>query len=228
MKKALAHLKKCDPILAEIITRVGPPRPLRRPATFWAMARSIVFQQLAGAAANTIFTRVERACAAALGVTLPEGDIPPAEGAAVVTPEAILKLDDQQLRSCGLSRQKLSYLRDLAEKALSREVDFERLPQMSDEEVIAHLTRVKGIGVWSAQMFLMFALRRLDVMPTVDVGINTAICRAYRKRKVPKAKQILKIAEPWRPYRTLACWYLWRSLEQKKDPPPRRAKSSRK
>jgi DNA-3-methyladenine glycosylase II len=224
MRKAINHLKKADPVMAEIIARVGPPRPLHRPATFWAMVRSIVFQQLAGAAARTIFDRLERACAAAIGSTVTPNEIPPEEGSAVVTPEAILKLSEEQMRACGLSRQKLSYIRDLAEKARSGEVDFAKLPQMSDEEVIEHLTRVKGIGVWSAQMFLMFALHRLDVMPTVDFGINSAICRHYRKRKMPKAKQILKLAECWRPYRTVACWYLWRSMDKpaKKSPAPQK------
>ena len=222
MRKAINHLKKVDPVMAEIIQRLGPPRPLHRPATFWAMVRSIVFQQLAGAAAKTIFDRLERACAATLGVTLPAYEIPPEEGTAVVTPEAILQLSEAQMRACGLSRQKLSYIRDLAEKAKSGEVDFTRLPQMSDEEVIEHLTRVKGIGVWSAQMFLMFALHRLDVMPTADFGINSAICRHYRKRKMPKPKQILKLAECWRPYRTVACWYLWRSMDKANALPPKK------
>jgi DNA-3-methyladenine glycosylase II len=121
------------------------------------------------------------------------------------------------MRACGLSRQKLSYIRDLAAKTLAGEVDFASLPNMSDEEVIAHLTRVKGVGVWSAQMFLIFALGRLDVMPTVDLGINMAICRHYRKRKIPKPKQILKLSESWKPYRSLACWYLWRSADQPKE-----------
>ena len=120
MKKAVNHLQKCDPVLADIIRRVGPPRPLQRPPTFWAMTRSIVFQQLAGAAAKTIFERLERACAAALGVTLENHDIPADEGATVVTPEAILMLSEEQMRACGLSRQKLSYIRDLAQKAQSR------------------------------------------------------------------------------------------------------------
>ena len=234
MKKAVSHLKNCDPVMAEIIARVGPPRPLRRPATFWAMARSIVFQQLAGAAARTIFERLERSCAAALGVSVTAHGIPADEGAAVVTPGAILKLTEEQMRACGLSRQKLSYIRDLAAKAQSGEVDFTRLPQMSDEDVIEHLTRVKGIGVWSAQMFLMFALDRGDVMPTADLGLNTAIRLAYRKRKIPKPVQILKLSEPWRPYRTLACWYLWRWLEAqprvvaKKAPSPQRALRTRR
>ena len=213
MRKAINHLKKVDPVMAEIIQRLGPPRPLHRPATFWAMVRSIVFQQLAGAAAKTIFDRLERACAATLGVTLPAYEIPPEEGTAVVTPEAILQLSEAQMRACGLSRQKLSYIRDLAEKAKSGEVDFTRLPQMSDEEVIEHLTRVKGIGVWSAQMFLMFRLGRPNVLPVGDLGIQKGIQQAYRLRKLPSPKRVAQIGRPWAPYATVASWYLWRSLE---------------
>jgi DNA-3-methyladenine glycosylase II len=119
------------------------------------------------------------------------------------------------MRACGLSKQKLSYIRDLAEKTISGDVNFGQLPDMDDEDVIEHLTRVKGIGRWSAQMFLMFALRRPDVMPTVDLGINMAIKKAYRKRQVPKPPQILKLSEPWRPFRSVACWYLWRSVDVK-------------
>jgi DNA-3-methyladenine glycosylase II len=137
--------------------------------------------------------------------------------AACLTPEAVLALTEQQMRACGLSRQKLSYIRDLAEKTRSREVDFEQLAQMTEEDVIAHLTRVKGIGVWSAQMFLMFALRHPDIMPTADYGIRAAIKKSYRKRKLPTPAQMLKVSEPWRPYRSVACWYLWRSMESPAD-----------
>ena len=119
------------------------------------------------------------------------------------------------VRAIGFSRAKASYLRDLAEKTRAGLLNFAELPNMTDEDVIEHLTQVKGIGVWSAQMFLMFALRRPDVMPTLDFGINNAIRKHYRKRKMPKPKQVLKISEPWRPYRTAACWYLWRSLDVK-------------
>ena len=210
MRHAIRHLKQCDPVLAEIIGQIGPFKPAQRPANFEAMARSIVFQQLAGAAARTIFERLRKACEQT-GVGAHE--ISPFDGGYMMTPEAILALSEAQLRACGLSKQKLSYVRDLAEKTLSGDVDFARMPEWTDEEVIEHLTRVKGIGVWSAQMFLIFALGRLDVMPTVDLGINTAIVKAYRKRKMPKPKQILALAEQWRPYRSLACWYLWRYVE---------------
>lgn len=195
MRSAVKHLKAADPVLAAIIERVGPYRPRHATPDFENMARSIAYQQLHGKAAATIFGRLHTACANCL------------------TPEAVLKLTVEEMRACGLSKQKLSYIRDLAEKTLSGDVNFEQLPNMDDEDVIEHLTRVKGIGRWSAQMFLMFALKRPDVMPTVDLGINVAIKKAYRKRKVPKPTQILKIAEPWRPFRSVACWYLWRSLD---------------
>jgi DNA-3-methyladenine glycosylase II len=117
------------------------------------------------------------------------------------------------MRTCGLSRQKLSYIRDLAEKTLHGEIVFERLSQLTDAEVIQELTRVKGIGVWSAQMFLMFALRRQNVMPTGDYGIRAAIKKAYRKRNLPKPEEMLKLSRKWHPYCTLACYYLWRSLD---------------
>jgi DNA-3-methyladenine glycosylase II len=211
MRKAINHLKKCDPVMASIIARVGAYKFERRPATFEAMARAIVFQQLAGAAARTIYQRLQAACEQAVNGQNTERSL---YGGFAITPESVLALSEEQLRACGLSRQKLSYIRDLAQKTVSGEVDFASLPDMSDEEVIAHLTRVKGVGVWSAQMFLIFALGRLDVMPTVDLGINMAICRHYRKRKIPKPKQILKFAEKWKPYRSLACWYLWRSADK--------------
>jgi DNA-3-methyladenine glycosylase II len=197
MPSAIAHLKSADPVIAAIIESIGPYKPRYAPPTFENMARSIAYQQLHGKAAATIFGRLLTACDACL------------------TPQSVLDLSIEQMRDCGLSRQKLSYIRDLAEKTISGDVNFEQLSQMDDEDVIEHLTRVKGIGRWSAQMFLMFALRRPDVMPVVDFGINMAIQRAYRKRKVLKPPQILKVAEPWRPFRSVACWYLWRSVDVK-------------
>ena len=204
MKRAIRHLQQADPVMAAIIERIGPFKMRYRDPSFDAMARSIVFQQLHGKAAATIFERVRCACL--------NGSVQIGSG---LTPASILALSEAQLRACGLSRQKLSYLRDLAQRTASGEIDFARLPEMSDEDVIEHLTRVKGIGVWSAQMFLIFALRRQNVMPTADYGINAAIKRAYRKRQMPKPKQILKISRPWRPYCSVASWYLWRYSELK-------------
>lgn len=195
MRKAIVHLRRNDPVLAAIIDRIGPISPSFREPDFASVARSIVFQQLNGRAAKTIFDRFQ---------ALLDGKI---------TPDAVLATPPERLRTCGLSKQKLSYLQSLAEKTRSGEVDFARLPAMSDAEVIAHLTRVKGIGTWSAQMFLMFALRRPNVLPTGDYGIRAAIKKAYRKRQLPNPKQMLRIARPWEPYCTLACFYLWRSLD---------------
>jgi DNA-3-methyladenine glycosylase II len=132
-----------------------------------------------------------------------------------VSPEGILKLTDEQLRSVGLSKQKSSYLKDLATKTQDGLLNFAKLPEMSDEEVIEHLTQVKGVGVWTAHMFLMFTLRRPDVLPTGDYGVQAAMKKHYRKRKMPKPKDMEKIAGAWSPYRSIACWYLWRSLDIK-------------
>jgi DNA-3-methyladenine glycosylase II len=195
MRKAILHLKKSDPVLAAIIERIGPVQVGYREPTFESLARAIVFQQLHGKAARTIYERLQVAAGGK------------------VTPESMLALSEQEMRACGLSRQKLSYIRDLAAKTICGDVVFEQLPEMSDAEVIEHLTRVKGIGVWSAQMFLMFALRRPNVMPTGDYGIRAAIKKAYRKRKIPEAKDLLKLSRNWEPYCTLACYYLWRSLD---------------
>ena len=212
MRKATIHLQACDPVLAAIIKRVGPLRMPYREPTFAALARSITFQQLAGGAASTIWGRVVDAAAP---------HIPPAErltkpdGFGHVTPASILALSESEMRACGLSRQKLSYLRDLAARSASGEIDFVQMPAWSDAEVMEHLTRVKGIGTWTAQMFLMFALRRRDILPTGDYGVRSALQRAYRMRTLPKPKRMEKIASAWSPWRSVACWYLWRSLDTK-------------
>ena len=195
MRHAVRHLKKSDPVLAAIIERVGPYRVTFREPTFQTLVRSIAFQQLNGKAARSIFDRLVAAAGGSL------------------TPESILTLTVEQMRAVGLSRQKLSYIRDLGERTRSGEIDFARLPAMSDEDVIEHLTRVKGIGVWSAQMFLMFALQRPNVLPTADYGVRAAIKKNYRKRKLPDHKQIVRLARAWHPYCSVACWYLWRSGE---------------
>jgi DNA-3-methyladenine glycosylase II len=195
MRHAVTHLKRSDPVLRAIIERVGPFRMPYREPVFETMVRAIAFQQLNGKAAKTIYDRL---------VVAAGGQI---------IPESILALTEERMRACGLSWQKLSYIRDLAERTASGDIEFALLPQMTDEDVIAHLTRVKGIGVWSAQMFLMFALRRADVMPVADYGVRAAVMKAYRKRKLPNAATLEKISRPWRPYRSVACWYLWRSLD---------------
>ena len=197
MRKAINHLKKCDPVLREIIGRVGPFRMEYGEPQFCSVAEAIVYQQLNGKAAETIFKRF----AALAGEPL--------------APEGILKLSDEQLRGVGLSKQKSAYLKDLAQKTASGVLDFAKLPALPDEEVIEHLTQVKGIGVWTAHMFLIFSLRRLNVLPTGDYGVQMALKRHYRKRKLPKPKDMEKIARAWEPYRSVACWYMWRSLDIK-------------
>ena len=191
---ALPHLRSADPVLAAIIERVGAYDMQYHEPTFRALVRSIVFQQLHGKAARTIFDRL-------------------AAKAGEITPEAILKLRPTQMRSLGLSRQKLTYIRDLARKTRDRVVEFDKFPQMSDEEVIAELTQVKGIGEWTAHMFLMFALRRPNILPTGDYGVRSAIRKAYGMKVMPKPRTMQRIAKGWRPYCSIASWYMWRSLD---------------
>jgi DNA-3-methyladenine glycosylase II len=197
MRKAINHLKKSDPVMRGIIERVGTCRMEFGEPTFHSLAETIVYQQLNGKAAVTIFKRFTDAAGEP------------------VTPKGILKLTEQQLRDVGLSKQKSSYLRDLAAKTESGLLNFEKLQTMEEIDVIEHLTQVKGIGVWTAHMFLMFTLRRPDVLPTGDYGIQVAIKKHYRKRKLPKPKDMERIAKAWSPYRSIACWYLWRSLDIK-------------
>ena len=167
------------------------------PAEFSSLAEATFYQQLNGKAAVTIFKRF----AALAGEP--------------ITPDGILRLTDEQLRSVGLSKQKSAYLKDLAAKTASGLLDFSRLAELPDEEVIKHLTQVKGIGVWTAHMFLLFSLRRPNVLPTGDYGVQMAVKKHYKKRKLPKPKDMEKIARAWEPYRSIACWYMWRSLDIK-------------
>jgi DNA-3-methyladenine glycosylase II len=199
MKKALDHLQKADVILGSIIARVGPCKMTYRDPSFEMLARAIVFQQLSTKAAQTIYGRLEEAAGGPL------------------TPQSIQNLSIGEMRRAGLSRQKLGYIRDLAEHALSGKVDFALLPSMSDEQVIESLTDIKGVGVWTAHMFLIFSLRRPNVLPVGDLGVRMAIQRAYKKRKLPTPKQIEQIAKGWHPYCSYAAWYLWRSLEGPKE-----------
>ena len=197
MRKAVLHLKKSDPVMRTIIERVGACRMQFTEPKFHSLAEAIVYQQLNGKAAVTIFKRFSALA----------GD--------PLTPEGILKLTAEQMRSVGLSKQKSSYLFDMAARAHRGQLDFSRLTDMSDQEVIEHLTQVKGVGVWTAHMFLMFTLRRPNVLPTGDFGVRSAIKKHYNKRKLPKPEQMEKIAKPWEPYRSIACWYLWQSLDMK-------------
>jgi DNA-3-methyladenine glycosylase II len=196
--KARRLLMRRDPILAPVIKQHRGRSLLDAPVVdpFSALVRTITAQQISTKAAATIHGR--------LVALMPGG---------VATPEALLSISDDQLRAAGLSRQKSAYLRDLGEKVTSGVLPVHTLAELTDAEVIDAIVKVKGLGRWSAEMFLMFRLRRPDVLPVDDLGIVTAIQRLYGLRKRPKPDRIRKIAEPWRPYRTVACWYLWRSLE---------------
>jgi DNA-3-methyladenine glycosylase II len=201
-RRELAHLRASDPVLAGLIDAVGTLGDARegRPHPddhYGALVRSITGQQLSVAAARAIYNRL----------TARFGDRPP-------TPEEILADEPEELRAAaGLSRAKVSYLRSLAEHVVSGELELERLDELSDEDAIAELVAVKGLGLWTAQMFLMFHLGRPDLLPVGDLGIRRAIERAYGLDGLPLPEAMEEIAEPWRPHRTLACRYLWRSLQ---------------
>jgi DNA-3-methyladenine glycosylase II len=195
MKQAILHLRRADPVMAEIIGRVGEYRIEFREPEFSTLVRSIVYQQLSGRVASVIFGRLQDAVKG------------------TITPEAILKMRPQRMRKLGLSAAKTAYIRDLARHTRDGNVVFEELDGLADEEVIARLTQVKGIGVWTAHMFLIFALRRLNVLPTGDLGIRNAMQKAYALEQAPLPKDMEALAKSWHPYCSVATWYLWRSLD---------------
>jgi DNA-3-methyladenine glycosylase II len=198
--KGVAHLRKADPVLRKLIDEHGKPRPARRTDRddhYGALVRSIVGQQLSTKAARSIYGRLlERF----------DGRPP--------TPEEVLADDPDKLRAAaGLSHAKVRYLRSLAEHVQSGELELDQMDSLPDEDVIAELIAVKGLGQWSADMFLMFHLERPDVLPVGDLGIRRAVMEAYGLEKLPGPTDLERIAEPWRPYRTLASRYLWASLD---------------
>jgi DNA-3-methyladenine glycosylase II len=195
MKKALQHLKK-DPVMRTIIERVGPYTMEFREPNFSTLVRSIVYQQLSGKVASVILKRLIDA--------LPDGQL---------TPQNVLRLRPDRMRKLGLSRAKTEYIRDLARRTAKGEIVFEMLLELEDSAVIEHLTRVKGIGVWTAHMFLMFALQRPNVLPVGDLGVRSAIRKQYGLEALPTAREIEELAKLWHPYCSVAAWYLWRSLD---------------
>lgn len=177
---------------------------------FGSLVNSILSQQVSIHAARAIKARlVER-----VG---PNG----------ITPATIVRLSAEELRELGISRQKAGYLTDLASKVASGEVALEKMPRMSDERVVEELTRIRGIGLWTAQMFLIFSLGRLDVLPYDDYGVRAAIQRLYGLEGLPGKSECLRVARPWRPYATIASWYCWRSHEQVKEQVKEQAKEQR-
>ena len=195
MQKAIHHLRTNDPVLSAIIERVGPYGMIYGEPNFESLVRSIVYQQLSGKVAKVIYGRLS---AAVKGI---------------VTPETILKLRPSRMRSLGLSTAKTAYIRDLARHTRDGKLDFVQLPALTDEQVIECLTQVKGIGVWTAQMFLMFSLQRHDILPTGDLGIRNAMRKAYNLEELPTPTEMERLALSWRPYCSVASWYLWRSLD---------------
>jgi DNA-3-methyladenine glycosylase II len=196
--EGIRRLRKVDPILKGLIDRVGPFKLKVTKNRYHSLARAIVGQQISTAAARSIWKRLE-------DLTTPKQ----------LTADAIIVLADEQLRGAGLSPQKLRYFRDLAMRIADGRLPLSKLSRMSDDEVIAALVEVTGIGAWTAQMFLIFSLGRVDVFAPDDYGLKAAIKKLYGLEVLPNKALALKIAEPWQPYRSIASWYLWRSLELK-------------
>lgn len=197
--QAVRHLRRADPVLRGIIERVGPYRLKLRRNQFAELANAIIYQQLALKAAATISQRFQQLYANPKG----RGRFP--------RPEELRRTPARRLRAAGLSRQKVRYLRDLARKASKGTLKLGRFGRLADEEVIANVSAVKGIGRWTAEMFLIFSLGRPDVLPVDDLGLRYAIKQAYKLRAPPSPARMQKLAEPWRPYRSVATWYLWKS-----------------
>ena len=197
----MEQLRASDPVMGRLVDQHGPldeeQRRRGRPLEpYGALVRSIVGQQLSTKAARSIYERL---------TALFDGRTP--------TPAELLAADPEAVRSVGLSRPKVGYLRSLAEHVQTGELELDRLAELPDEEVTAQLTAVKGLGQWTADMFLIFHLRRPDVLPVGDLGIRRAVERAYGLAELPDAAQLTEIGEPWRPHRSLASLYLWRSLD---------------
>lgn len=195
---AVAHLRAGDPVLARIVDAIGPLTLEPRDGAFRMLSRAIFFQQLAGPAARAILGRAL--------VTLG------ADEDSWYAPAQLLAASDEQLRTAGLSRQKMVYLRDLADKFASGELSEGTLHEFDDEEVIKRVSAVKGIGRWTGEMFLIFSLGRPDVLPVDDLGVRRGMQIAYGLPDLPKPDEMQTIAEPWRPYRSAGTWYMWRSL----------------
>lgn len=197
---AVRHLRRRDPIMRRLIDQVGPftLRPERD--RFFLLVRSILSQQISSGAARSIRLRLEQRLA-------PES----------ICPDALIRLGPTELRAVGLSLQKTTYVLDLAQKARDGTVELRGIGRCSDEVVIERLTQVKGIGRWTAQMFLIFALGRLDVFPEDDLGVRSAMRNLYGLAELPDKSTSRTIAEAWRPYASVASWYCWRSLDLAKS-----------
>jgi DNA-3-methyladenine glycosylase II len=201
VEAAISHLQASDRTLHRLIDRVGPFTLKLHRDRFDLLVRSILSQQISTKAARAIRIKLEAQT----------------KGAGI-TPQAIARLSEAKLRLAGLSGQKIGYLRDLTAHVQEGRLELGRLHRMPDEEVIAELVAVKGIGEWTAQMFLMFALGRTDVLPHGDLGLRSSLRELYRLDDLPNKQQCLELATPWRPYATIASWYVWRLSDLKNDP----------
>ena len=197
---AIRHLRKADPVLGVLIAQAGPFTLKLNRNRFGMLVRSILSQQISTKAARAIRLRLEE--------LLKPGKF---------APDAVARVTDQQLRSVGLSGQKVGYLRDLTERMLDGRLRLDKIGRLADEEAIEHLIQVKGIGRWTAQMFLMFSLGRIDVFPHDDFGVRSSIRELYGLAELPDKRRSQEIAEPWAPYRTVASWYCWRLIDVKSD-----------
>jgi DNA-3-methyladenine glycosylase II len=193
--EATGHLSRVDPKLAAVIARAGPCTLKPRGDCFLSLCRAIISQQISGVVAVAITKRFKK--------LFPRSR---------PTPKHLLTLSDEQLRSAGLSRQKMSYLRDLAAHFAEGKVPIRRFSKMSDEEIIQSLLPVKGIGRWTAEMFLIFVLNRPDLLPVDDLGVRKGFQKVYGLKSEPKAAKMMQIAERWRPWRTIGSWYMWRGM----------------
>jgi DNA-3-methyladenine glycosylase II len=193
---ARRHLMRADPVMREIVRRCGPLELRPRGQPYQSLVRAVLYQQLAGPAA----TAIERRFLALSGGGLP-------------APAALAAMSDELLRTAGVSRQKAGYLRSIAEHFADGRLSDAALRRMSDDDVVAAVTQIKGVGRWTADMLLMFCLGRPDVLPVGDLGVQNAVRRAYALDKPPAPADLLRIGEAWRPYRSAASWYLWRSAD---------------
>jgi len=205
IKVGRLHLQKSDAVMKRLLKQVGPFTAKANADRFGSLAQSIISQQISTSAARTIRCRLLAAVAERSGRIK--------NGISTLTAENLRLFEVDELRDLGVSRQKANYLLDLAAKVSDGELDLRNIGRQSDTKVIETLVQVKGIGRWTAQMFLMFSLARMDVLPVDDLGIKKAVAKNYGLAELPDGAQIESIAQPWRPHATIACWYLWRSLE---------------
>ena len=194
-KKAVLHFKKNDPILHKVSLKITPFELEIHPNPFLRLTRSIIGQQLSVKAAATIFGRLE--------YLFEKNEI---------KPEGLLKISDEKMRAAGISYQKISYLKDLSKKVIDNEVEFSKFPELSEDVIIEELVKIKGVGRWTAEMFLMFSLGKPDVFSFGDLGLQNAIKKSYELKQKPTLKQMEKLSKKWAPFRTYAAMILWRSL----------------